>query len=253
MKEEISLKNILDIIKSRIVIILSVTVLVTLAAAGATKFYISPKYTSTIKLCVVSDLENSSSSAANDRNTILYAKDLVETCVETLNSGDAYSNLKNKLVEMNAAYDNTNVGASNINVSQIGNSNVLRIDVTTSSSQLSYDSCIAFESMAKERVPMIGQVTVEKLDSATRAANPSSPSMMKNCILGALIGFVLCAAVVIFIAMMDNTVKDGSELARQLDILLLAEIPDINNASDREKYYEYKQKTTGKGNGYYGR
>ena len=43
MKEEITLRSIFEIIKSKIIIILTATVLVTIAAAVVTKFYISPK------------------------------------------------------------------------------------------------------------------------------------------------------------------------------------------------------------------
>ena len=53
MKDEITLKGLFEIIKSKILIIISATVLVTTAAAVITKFYISPEYTSSIKLCVV--------------------------------------------------------------------------------------------------------------------------------------------------------------------------------------------------------
>ena len=94
--------------------------------------------------------------------------------------------------------------------------------------------------MAKERVPIIGEVQIEKIDSPVLATAPSSPNMLKNCILGALIGFVVSCGIVILIEMLDNTVKDGAETARQLDILLLCEIPDFYSATERERYYEYK-------------
>ncbi len=241
MKEEITLKSIFEIIKSRIIIILSATILVAIAAAAVTKFYIKPKYTSVIKLCVVSDFsESGGSSAANERNTILYVKDLLETCIEALNAGDAYNEVNGNLAEMDAAYETVKVGSSNIEISQVGNSNVLRITATTSKAQLSYDVCRAFETMAKNRVPTIGEVKIETLDSPVVAQEPSSPSMPKNCILGALIGLLLSSIIVIVLAMLDNTVKDGAETARQLNLLLLCEIPDINSAKENEKYYEYK-------------
>jgi len=242
VKEEISLKSIFEIIKNKIIIILTATVLVTIAAAIITKFYISPKYTSSIKLCVVSDIDTDgdSSSAANQRNTILYAKDLIETCIEALDAGDAYAEMNGRLREIDATYENTDVDSSNISIMQVGGSNVLRITATTSKAQLSYDVCQAFEAMAKNRVPTVGEVKVEKLDSPVLAQSPSSPSMVKNCILGALIGFLMSAIVIIIIAMLDNTVKDGAETARQLNILLLGEIPDIYSAKERERYYEYK-------------
>lgn len=253
MKEEITLRSIFEIIKSKIIIILTATVLVTIAAAVVTKFYISPKYTSAIKLCVVSNInENGESSAANQRNTILYAKDLLETCIEALDAGDAYAEMNNNLKEMDATYENEKIGSSNIEIIQVGNSNVLCVTATTSKAQLSYDVCRAFEQMAKDRVPTVGKVKIEKIDSPVVAQNPSSPNMAKNCILGAIIGFLLCSGIVILVAMLDNTVKDGMEVSKQLDILLLGEIPDIYSAKEHEKYYEYKlypSKTGGKSRG----
>ena len=106
--------------------------------------------------------------------------------------------------------------------------------------QLAYDTCQAFEQMAIERVPSVGAIKITKLDSPVLASKPSSPSLVKNCVLGAMIGFVLCSAVIILIAMLDNTVKDPSETAKQLDILLLSEIPDLFSAADGEKYYAYQ-------------
>lgn len=241
MKDEITLKGLFEIIKSKILIIISATVLVTTAAAVITKFYISPEYTSSIKLCVVGDFDTEGgSSVSNENSMINYVKNLIETCIETLNAQDAYVQINSNLRELNASYENTNIDSSNVRIEQVGNSNVLRVTATTENAQLSYDTCQAFETMAKERVPIIGEVQIEKIDSPVLATAPSSPNMLKNCILGALIGFVVSCGIVILIEMLDNTVKDGLETARQLDILLLCEIPDLYSATERERYYEYK-------------
>lgn len=240
MKDEISLKSILDIIKSRILIILAATAVVMTAAALVTRFYITPQYTSTIKLCIVGDIQSEAdNTVSGQRNTLLYVKDLIDTCIVTLNTGDAYHDIINRL---NESYGTTvSVDSSDISVAQIGSSSVLRVDVTTSNPQLSYDTCYAFESMARDRIPSVGEIKVEKVDSPVVAKEPSSPSFVKNCVIGALLGLIISSAVVIFIAMLDNTVKDGTETAEHFDMLLLAEIPDLYSARNKERYYEYKQ------------
>lgn len=251
MKEEISLKLIFDIIKSKIVLILSAMVVLAVSTAVITKFYITPKYTSSIKLCVVSDLAiaDDNTTIASLRNEILYVKDVIETCIEAINTGDAYREMNEKLRVLDPSYENKQVSSSVINIAQVGSSNMLRITATTSDPALSYDVCRAFEQMASERIPKVGNVRIELMDSPTVASAPSSPNIMKNSVIGALAGFVLCAAVVILIEMLDTTVKDGEETARQLDILLLAEIPDIYSTKDPERYSEHKlQSTNSRGN-----
>lgn len=164
MKDEITLKGLFEIIKSKILIIISATVLVTTAAAVITKFYISPEYTSSIKLCVVGDFDTEGgSSVSNENSMINYVKNLIETCIETLNAQDAYVQINSNLRELNASYENTNIDSSNIRIEQVGNSNVLRVTATTENAQLSYDTCQAFETMAKERVPIIARYKLKKL------------------------------------------------------------------------------------------
>lgn len=240
MKEEISLKFIFDIIKSRIILILSATIIVAVAVALITEFYITPKYTSSIKLCVVSDVAVTDTSISGKRNEYLYAQDIIETCIEAINTGDAYAEMNAKLRELDSSYENTKITSSDLNISQVNSTSVLLITATTPDPALSYNVCKAFEKMASERIPKVGDVKTELLDSPVEAISPSSPNLLKNSVIGALGGFFICTAIVILIEMLDNTVKDGEELAKQMGILLLAEIPDIYSLKEHEKYYEYK-------------
>lgn len=139
-------------------------VLVTTAAAVITKFYISPEYTSSIKLCVVGDFDTEGgSSVSNENSMINYVKNLIETCMETHNAPGCIRPGQQQSSGSSASYENTNIDSSNIRIEQVGNSNVLRVTATTENAQLSYDTCQAFETMAKERVPIIGEVQIEKI------------------------------------------------------------------------------------------
>ncbi len=241
MKEEISIKSIFDIIKSRIIIIISATLVTACIAAVITHFYITPMYTSSIGFCVRSSVVLTEQSSSSDRNEVLYIKDIIETCVEIISTGDAYNEVNRNLRDINPAYENVEIDSSAIDISQKNTAaNTIYVTATTDDPQLSYDVCSAFEKMVQSRIPIAGRnVEVEKIDSAKFAEEPSSPNLLKNSVIGAVLGLVVSAVIVILVEMLDNTVKDGEEAARQCDILLLAEIPDIYDAKNQEKYYEY--------------
>lgn len=238
MQKEIDLKQILDIIKSKMILIIAVTILLALGSMLFTSFFITPKYTSSIRFCLVANTtDEQSPSISNDRTSSLYAKEMMETCLVALNTGDAYSEINEQLKTINSEYDNKEVNKDNFDIKAIGASNNFEVKITTKDPQLSYDACYAFENMAKSLIPEIGKLKLKKIDSPVFSNKPSSPSLIKNSILGALIGFVLSAATVVIIALLDNTVKKGADVARQLDILLLAEIPDIFASESSEYAY----------------
>lgn len=245
MQKEISLKQIFDIIKSRIILVITVTVVAAVITALITSFFITPKYTSVIKFCLVADIENQETSSSSvERNNSLYAKEMMETCIGALDTGDAYSEINFQLKNIDNGYKDNEISSSNIDIAQIGTSNNFGVTVTTRDPKLSYDVCNAFEIMASSLIPKIGELRLEKIDSPILTEEPSSPNLVKNCILGALIGCVLSAAAVVIFALLDNTVKNGTEVSRQLNILLLAEIPDIFGEESSDYAYTSKSQHT---------
>ena len=51
-------------------------------------------------------------------------------------------------------------------------------------------------------------------------------------------GFALASLVFVLKVALDNTVKDGAVVCEDMGILLLAEIPDIYQATEADKIYE---------------
>ncbi len=238
MQKEINLKSIFEVIRSKIVIILAITIAVAVLTVLYTALFVTPMYQSSVDICLRSDIEDSSAtSGANERNLYLYANDLMDTCIETLKAGDALDEVTQRLGEMNPSYKETKLEYSDISVSQVNDSNIISVTVVTSDPQLSYDACVAFEAMAQSRVPEVGELTIYKTDSPDIAESPVSPNMIKNCFIAIFASFILSAVVFVLLAQMDSTVKDGNDVAEQLDMLLLAEIPDILNATEQEYVY----------------
>ena len=55
-----------------------------------------------------------------------------------------------------------------------------------------------------------------------------------------LFGFAVASIFFVIKNILDNTVKDGAAVCEEMDILLLAEIPDVYVAAEAEKVYAAK-------------
>lgn len=244
MNKEINLKRLLEIIKNRFVIIMIVTVVSVVAVGVYTKLTVTPAYASVIKFCLVSDIQSSSTSGANERNQYLYANELMETCIETLETGDAFDEMNGFLREMKPEYGNIKLGGGHVNIQQKSEtSNIFDVTIITINPQLSYDACFAFEQMATQRATKVGRLTLEKVDSPEIATSPVSSGATRNCMITAVVAFTISVLFFVILSLLDNTIKDGSVVCEEMGMLLLAEIPDINYATDREKLYESRVDT----------
>lgn len=239
MNRELSINKIISIIKSKLIFIIIVSILFAVIAGIYTKVTVVPRYSSVIKFCLTSDIENSSTSGANERNQYMYANELMSTCLETLETGDAYVEMNENLYAANPHYSNKILTSNNVSVKQKNElSNIIHVTVTTTDPQLSYDACYAFESMATQRIIKVGRLTLERIDSPKVASTPISSGLSRNCAMAFVMGFIIAALLFILKVALDNTVKDGATVCEEMGILLLAEIPDIYHATEADKIYE---------------
>lgn len=104
--------------------------------------------------------------------------------------------------------------------------------------------------MAKSIVDKLSDIASEKmgeimetqgpniLDYGHIAESPSSPNLMKNALLGAIIGFVLSAGAIIVLHLMNDAICTTEDVERYLEINVLGLIPLEEGVS--------KKKTRGK-------
>ena len=70
------------------------------------------------------------------------------------------------------------------------------------------------------------------IEEAEIPSGPVSPNMNKNVMMGALAGFALAAAIVLLIALMNDSIKTEDDIERTLGIPTLAVIPDRKDYID---------------------
>ncbi len=74
------------------------------------------------------------------------------------------------------------------------------------------------------------------VDYAVVPAGKSSPSIAKNTVLGALVGFVLACGIVIVRELMDDEIHSPDYLMETYDLPVLAVIPDLSLDTNRSRY-----------------
>ena len=76
------------------------------------------------------------------------------------------------------------------------------------------------------------------VDYAVEPAKKASPSLSKNALIGAMLGFVLACGIVVIMELMDDQIHDPDYLIQTYDIPVLAVIPDLLSATSTNDYYQ---------------
>jgi len=76
------------------------------------------------------------------------------------------------------------------------------------------------------------------VDYAVVPAEKASPSLTKNTLIGAVLGFVLACGVVVVLELMDEQIHDSDYLTETYGIPVLAVIPDLLSTKSKNDYYQ---------------
>lgn len=222
---EISLGEIINILKRRIVGIAIVGLLGTAIMFGYTNLFLTTQYTATAKLYVYNGTSNTNYLSSAD---LTAAQSLVNSYIVIMNSDTLLDEVSNRL---QADYEG--ISAKNIrgmlSASSINKTEAFKVSITSEDPRMSMDivntlvDCLPDEF---KRVVKVG--AIEVIDRAKLPTVPEWP-LKRNMMLGALVGIVFSAAVFILLAIWDRTVYDKSALTDNFEIPIIGSIPDIDN------------------------
>lgn len=75
------------------------------------------------------------------------------------------------------------------------------------------------------------------VDNPVQPENKFSPNNGKNAVLGALIAMVLAVGIIVVIELVDDKVKSASDLENRYQMVVIGNIPDLEEAmKNRDKY-----------------
>ena len=231
---EITFKDITRIIKKNIVFIAVLSLLCAAASYFVTTFFVQKTYTSTVKLYVETNYK--SQSAYDDYQSINYAKNLVLTYIELLDSNSFYNSVSK---ELNEKYTASQL-KSMIKFESIEDTEVFKALVNSGSP---YESKEIGDSIAKIAPKIIANVKdnakLKIVDEADTPKVPTSPNVTRNTIIAFLGGLILALIISFVRDFLDVKIKYNEEMTTILNLPILAAIPDFEYFSNQKNANKY--------------
>lgn len=202
------------------------------AMMSITSFLITPMYQSQAMLYIlnkttsvtsIADIQIGSALTA-DFEVIAKSKPVIDGAIEKIRR------------EEGKEFDRSDV----LDSLEISNAEDTRILIISATCEDPEDACIIANAVASETATQMAQIM--KSDPPTTVENaeisdaPVSPSMIKNTVLGFLIGALLVCAVLVIRFILNDNIKTEEQVTKYLGVPTLAVIPFI-----KEKDYKKEE------------
>lgn len=205
--------------------------------AAVTVYLITPKYTATSKLYMVSassdsivDLTdlNIGTSLSSDYEELLKVRPIIEEVIKDKELGYTYEELLEQ-----------------IDISTISDTRILTITAESTSPEEAMAVANALADKAVKELPDLMDTAEPNI--AERAVLPekqSSPSLAKNTIIGAFVGMLLILAIHTVFFITDDTLKSADDVEKAFGVMPLTVIPegDVEEISDKKEKEIRRQK-----------
>lgn len=223
---EIDLKELLEVLKSKILVILATTVIFIAVSAGVTRFMITPMYSSTAQLYVISSTDLSQltnltmgTQLTQDYMEIVTTRGVVNKVIDNLGLDLDYEEMLDKIAVENPA----DTRIMEISVSDPDPEEAM--EITQELAEVTADTV---SSKMDVKAPTI-------IEDAYLADEPDSPSMLRNVAIGGLLGLILSAGVFIIQFIMNDTIRREDDIEKYLGINTLAKLPLASGEKKRTK------------------
>lgn len=216
--EEIDLLELIQALKKKIVYLILAAVLGGVVAGAYTKFMVTPLYTSTATVLVLSKDTTLTSIAdlqlgtqlTSDYSTLMLTRPVLEEVIDNLGLDMSWGALKGSVTVVNPS-----------------STRLLEITVRHPDPETAKKIADELAEVSSEYIADKMEVIPPKvIEDGVVSAAPVSPNVRKNILLGVLIGAVLAGGLVALRTIMDDTIKSEEDLEKYLHIPMLASVPD---------------------------
>ena len=220
---EISLTDIFAILKERLWLIVSITVLAVIIAGIVSFFVIKPTYEANTSIIVGKPQTNDNTSS--QYNDVMMYQNLVKT----------YSQIAKSDLVAQGALDKLQTTLTleqikgSITVAPQTGTQILIISAKSKNPQDAYNVINAisnsFIESSKKVYPTGGDIQV--MDRAIVPINPISPNKKLNLAIAFFLGLMISVGIVFLLEYLDSTIKTESDVEKYLDLPVLGVIPKM--------------------------
>lgn len=214
---EIDLLELFYVLMNKLWIIILCGVVGAVVAFSGTKLLITPQYTASSMIYILSETTSITSladiqlgaSLAEDFIVIGKSRPVIERVIRQLDLETNYEEL-----------------VSTISIVNETDTHILTVSVTNPDPELAADISNTLAENIKEQIAdIMGTEEPNTVEEAVVPTKPSSPSTMKNTLIGGALGVLLVSAVIILLHLLDDTIKNEEDVKKYLGLNTLAAIP----------------------------
>lgn len=190
------------------------------AAFAWTACFVKPVYKTSAEIYVVSASNNSvvnltdlqiGNAVKTDYMELMLSRPVLETVIENLNLNKTTKQIRDM-----------------VSITNKSDTRILQITASSTDPQLATDVANELAAQSILILPTIMENEPPNLvSSALYPTAPSGPSILKNTLLGAILGFVLCAGVLVVIFLSDRSFKSADDMQKYFGMMPLAIVPTV--------------------------
>lgn len=240
---EIDLLELLRALWKKAWAIILTTVIFATGTLVGTVFFVTPLYQAQALMYV-----NSTLSVGSKVSISMAELNAAQSLIDT------YAVILKTRTTLNDVIDKTGVGytyeelSEMISAESVNGTEIFSITVTSPSPQEAEQLANAMAEILPDKISSIVEgSSVRIVDYAVTPAHRASPSLTKNTVIGAMLGFVLMCGVVVVQFLMDDKIHDSDYLTKTYNIPVLAVIPDLLTSRNENEYYRRSEQQAKKG------
>jgi capsular polysaccharide biosynthesis protein len=226
--EEIDLLDLFSVYVSKMPWLIAAFLIGALVAGLFTHYLITPIYTATSKLYMVS----ASSGSAIDLTDLNIGTSLSSDYVELMQIRPIYEDVVEEL-----GLDYTYLELQDmVTISSITDTRVMTVTAESADPEEACEIANAVAQKAVDYLPDLMETSEPHIaETAIVPEEPSSPSLLKNTVLGALVGLIIVLAVLTVTYLLDDTLKSSDDIEKEFGIIPLTVIPESDIFGGEEK------------------
>lgn len=220
---EFDLIDLLLYMKKRLWIIILAVAVFTVAGYVGSKMLMTPEYTATARVYVVYDVQNADDDKLDEDYTQqLMAGQLRNDCVVLLSDVRVTEDVVKNL-ELNTSAAGL---SSQLKVEAEDNTRILNLSIVDTNPRRAAQILNEVCNVGKEKIKeMVGEDVLNVVHYAEVPGAPSSPSPKRNATVAAILGLVVAVSVMVVVFLMDDSIRNETDMEHYLGLSTLAEIP----------------------------
>lgn len=232
---QIDLLRLFFVLKKKIWLMILVGVLFAAAALTYTHFRITPMYTSTSTMLVLTKETTLSSLAdlqmgsqlTSDYKVLIESRSVLEQVINNLDMNISYRTLRN-----------------NLRITNLQDTRILSISVDMPDPELAKTVVDEISDVSSAYIEDKMEVTTAPkiIEYGEVPTAKTSPDVRKNTVLGFLIGVMLVAGITVVLELMDDSIKNEDDVEMYLNLPVFAVVPNKEPNTSGKKKSNKKQR-----------